>query len=613
MRGTSSLSVSTQVTASMDALMLLSRDQSSPLSCAQHAELLARALALVKRRHSIAAPTRARDTILGELDEVKAMLRDHPLATVGSQQEDAYTLTQQQLLDAGVRGLWTNVVTYELFVALADLIAAVDFIPHALRFWKLQRRRPVRAMLRRGPEEWLLPDSELITLDERIYSLETTFNAILEKLGQLKHLTTRLMNGSANADDQLDLLNDGLQLLVLAYNSRGIVPPRKGKGAFKTLQALNFTPIRFESYASPDTTTRETLVQSLEALYKNLLRMEQSRAQFTACFKAAMAPCHVPSKIRQRWLQLSLAGVCAVAGGVWIVKNQRDAREGLGKARLAMREFLNEHMIEPLQAIVGEVILNQKPEIQDAAALLDTRESLQRMLSDFARDTNPNITSSELQRIVKDMDMSVVSLQYEKQLGSAVRNLMSGDIVRMLLIQVQFIKKELMVAMGAIDELMHANQLNLQVMATIPTFLVFGGVYTLAKALFAEIYKRTSERLYYDMADIAGFLRNILRDIERLLNKQNRVSWPDGTGEDDAMRLGTRDLGLLLLLLHQLHDVYESNREFFEEEEQQRFDEDLNDLVEEGLLVSQQLAVIQRMYHSYPFLQRTKLSSKWIH
>lgn len=257
------------------------------------------------------------------------------------------------------------------------------------------------------------------------------------------------------------------------------------------------------------------------------------------------------------------------------------------------------------------MILNKKAEIQDPAALLDTKLSLQRMLADFVKDTNPNVSSAEMKRIMDSMDMSVVSLQFEKQLSSAVRNIMTGDIVRMLLIQVQFIKKELMVAMGAIDELMNANQLNLQILATIPTFLVFGGMYRLVKEAFLMIYRRTSERLSYDSSEIAAFLRNNLRDIERLLNKQNRPKTRGSIGGEEQM-LGARDLGHLILLLHQLRDLFEEYRSHFLEDERERFEEDLNDLIEEGLAVSQQLAVIQRMYHSHPFLQSTKLKTKWL-
>lgn len=41
---------------------------------------------------------------------------------------------------------------------------------------------------------------------------------------------------------------------------------------------------------------------------------------------------------------------------------------------------------------------------------------------------------------------SVVSSRYEKALPQAIKHVVTGDIVRMLLIQVQFIKKELLVA-----------------------------------------------------------------------------------------------------------------------------------------------------------------------
>lgn len=352
----------------------------------------------------------------------------------------------------------------------------------------------------------------------------------------------------------------------------------------------------------------QDVVESLRRIEHNLAVYRTAQAHFARGFQAALSPCRPPSPLRQRWLHVTTLAICLAAGGVWISTHQATFHAGLVALRAAMHDFLRDHMLEPLHAIFEEVVLNQKPGIQDALALLDTKESLRRMLSDFVHDTSPTLDAKERQRIVTDMDMSVVSLQYEKQLASAVKNLMTGDIVRMLLIQVQFIKKELMVAMGAIDELMHANQLNMQMMATIPTFLVFGGLYKLVTAAFHMLYKRLSDRLFYDASEIAGFLRTNLRDIERLLNKQNR----HGTDCDDAV-LNVRDLGLLLLLLHQLRDLFEAYRGLFHHEDQERFQEDLDDLIAEGLLVSQQLAVIQRMYHSHPFLYSTKASRmRWI-
>ncbi|KAF1332885.1 Nuclear control of atpase protein 2, partial [Globisporangium splendens] len=563
-------------------LVELSHRGSEPIP---NSDVLFSALAVVSRCYSVPVPSHSAGAIADALRQVRHMMQQHRLfAEIDPKYE--YTAMQRATIEVGLRTLWAHVTTYQLHNALIDTVRTIDPLPRAIMYWKKLRKRHVRATLQDGPMEWFLPSSERITIDEKIRSLEATLE---------EHLVTQDMQ-------------EGLRLLELVYSTSGIIPPRKGEGTFMKMDPLPFVAIEFADSIFPEDhdgiVLAEDVLGSFQRLEENLNRFKRAQEQFVSCLTFAMTPCLPPSKLRQRWLHVTIAALCVTTGGIWVFNNQKEFQAAATTFRTALQEFLNEHMIEPIhgfvwmyRAIVGEVILNQKPEIQDPGALLDTKLSLQRMLSDFVKDTNPSVSKEELQRVMDEMDMSVVSLQYEKQLASAVRNLMSGDIVRMLLIQVQFIKKELMVAMGAIDELMHANQLNLQIMATVPTFIVFGGVYTLAKNVFAYIYKRTSERLFYDPSEIAGFLRNNLRDIERLLNKQNRSS----NGQQDEV-LGVRDLGFLILLLHQLRDIFESYKSFFQEEEQERFEEDLNDLIEEGLLVSQQLAVIQRMYHSHPFL-----------
>ncbi|DAZ96432.1 TPA: hypothetical protein N0F65_006478 [Lagenidium giganteum] len=573
-----------------------------------HAEVVAEALGAVAATHSPASPTASAAAISTALDRVQGVLQHFQLYARHSERQ--FDAKQQDVLDAGVTRLWGNVVMYELHLALSDLVRTVDFMPRALKFWKLQRKKPFRAQIESGPYDWFRSSAERIPLDERIQSLEQTLDAHLRKIGRLRELLTKMINRRRNLEDQKRLIEESCQLLDHAFSSSGIVRARKGEGIFKSLPPLGFSSVRLGLPTGHLGAIHQSndVMGSLENLLLHLKAFRRAENQFLACFPIAMEPCLPPSNLRRRWWQVSLVLLCAGSGAIWVVNNQKEFREALKTVQLAFQDFLTEHMIEPLEAIFGEVFLNQKPIIQDPAALLDTKLSLQRMLADFARDAKPDIAPSELQRIMDDMDMSVVSLQYEKQLSHAVRNLMSGEIVRMLLIQVQFIKKELMVAMRALDDVMHTNQLNLQMMATLPTFIAFGGLYTLFRNLLHQIYKRTSESLYYDPADVAGMLRNNLRDIERLLNKQNRQA---STPQEYEL-LNERDLGLLILLLHQLHDLFRSHRMLFEEDVQERFEEDLSDLIDEGQLVSQQLAVIQRMYHTHPFLHRTKVTSRWL-
>ncbi|POM78455.1 NCA2 domain containing hypothetical protein [Phytophthora palmivora] len=576
-----------------------------------HADELARALSVVSQCYSVPVPSSAASTIQKALTDVSELLQHHRLYATDSS-PTVYTPEQRIVIESGLRLLWAHVTTYQLHAALVDLVRTIDFMPRSVTFWKQLKKRTVREIIQRGPMQWLLTRAQRITVGERIRSLEETLEAHLRKIGMLKELTTRCSSTFADYEQLTERMKEGMALLELVYSTNGICPPRKGQGAFKSQDPLIFTAVYFDENIfekeCTGVTSSEDVVSSLRRVERNLSVFRTAQTQFSRCFNTALAPCRPPSKVRQRWLQVATVAICITAGGFWVVNNQKEFQAGIVAMRVALQDFLNEHMLEPLQAIFEEVVLNQKPEIQDAMALLDTKDSLRRMLSDFVKDTNPKVSSTEMKRIMDEMDMSVVSLQYEKQLGSAVKNLMTGDIVRMLLIQVQFIKKELMVAMGAIDELMHANQLNMQIMATVPTFLVFGGLYKLVTSAFHMIYKRMSDRLFYDSTEIAGFLRNNLRDIERLLNKQNR-----GSSVSDEAVLGVRDLGFLILLLHQLRDLFEAYRALFQEEEQERFEEDLDDLIGEGLLVSQQLAVIQRMYHSHPFLYSAKPNkTRWL-
>ncbi|CEG38867.1 Nuclear control of ATP synthase 2 [Plasmopara halstedii] len=575
-----------------------------------HANELARALSIVSQCYSVPVPSSAACAIPKALMDVYDLLQRNRLyandSTLSIDIEE-----QREVFEHGLRLLWTHVTTYQLHAALINIVRTIDFIPRAIVFWKQLQKRRLREFLQRGPLQWISSRTQQITVEEKIRSLRETLEAHLKKIGMLKEMTTKCASTFSDYEQLEMRMKEGMALVEFVYNTNGICPPRKGHGSFKSQDPLLFTIFHFDENIFDKNRaiiSTQDVVSSLQRVEKNLKIFQTAQVQYLRCFQLAMAPCRPPSKIRQRWLQVSAVAICLTAGGFWVLTNQKEFHAGIVATRAALQDFLREHMLEPLQAIFEEVVLNQKPQIQDAMALLDTKESLRRMLSDFVKDTNPKVSREEMQRIMTEMDMSVVSLQYEKQLASAVKNLMTGDIVRMLLIQVQFIKKELMVAMGAIDELMHANQLNMQIMATIPTFLVFGGLYKLVTTAFHMIYKRLSDRLFYDSNEIAGFLRNNLRDIERLLNKQNR-----GPGTSEEVVLGVRDLGFLILLLHQLRDLFEAYRALFQEEEQERFEEDLDDLIAEGLLVSQQLAVIQRMYHTHPFLYSTKPNkARWI-
>ena len=120
---------------------------------------------------------------------------------------------------------------------------------------------------------------------------------------------------------------------------------------------------------------------------------------------------------------------------------------------------------------MNDVILNRRVTILDKEALLDAKRSLTVMLDDFLQQHKPKLTENERRRLASNMDMRQVSEEYEKELRRPIQSLLTGQIAKLVLIQLQFVKKELLEAMQAIDELFNANQVNLQLMAVTPAVL----------------------------------------------------------------------------------------------------------------------------------------------
>jgi ATP synthase regulation protein NCA2 len=67
--------------------------------------------------------------------------------------------------------------------------------------------------------------------------------------------------------------------------------------------------------------------------------------------------------------------------------------------------------------------------------VLRTLQSLRHMLEAFLREKHPHLSAAKLESMLETMDMSVVSREYETSIITAMRSVMTGDILRMLLIQ----------------------------------------------------------------------------------------------------------------------------------------------------------------------------------
>ncbi|KAL7537324.1 hypothetical protein ACHAXR_007735 [Thalassiosira sp. AJA248-18] len=202
----------------------------------------------------------------------------------------------------------------------------------------------------------------------------------------------------------------------------------------------------------------------------------------------------------------------------------------------------------PMKDIVLD-LLNRRPRMVDPFALLNEQTSLDNMLLDLGVGDGT--------RLGRSAALAAASRMYEQEVsGGAIRGLVRGRVAQLMLIQIQQLKADLLQAMDTIDNLVDANRLNVQLVASIPAVLIlFWG--TRALFLFWSNIRMKDFRLPQNVhAEMSDYLKKV-EECLVLSNYQldslvpmtvaERTETPIARAE---VCLRPKDMGLLLLLLH---------------------------------------------------------------
>jgi nuclear-control-of-ATPase protein 2 len=207
----------------------------------------------------------------------------------------------------------------------------------------------------------------------------------------------------------------------------------------------------------------------------------------------------------------------------------------------------------PMKDIVLD-LLNRRPRMVDPFALLNEQTSLDNMLMDLGVGDGTRLTRAAA--------LASASRMYEQELSAGtIRGILRGKVAQLMLIQIQQLKSDLLQAMESIDNLIDANRLNVQLVATIPAVLIifFG---TRLLFVFWSNIRRQDFRLPRDVhAEMSDYLKKVE---ECLVLSNSQLDGPtsssttalEGAGRGPAAPraevscLGPKEMGQLLLLLH---------------------------------------------------------------
>ena len=195
------------------------------------------------------------------------------------------------------------------------------------------------------------------------------------------------------------------------------------------------------------------------------------------------------------------------------------------KAVVAVWGVIDMRFWRPVRDITLD-LLNRRPHLLDPYALTIEEASLDHMLRDLGvGDGTPAGRAAAV---------AAAARMYEDELNrGALRGLVRGRVVRLMLVQVQQLKASLLSAMGSIDDLVDKNRLNVQLLASIPAFILvtYG-----SKLLYSFIVGLRMKRVsVLPIKNLQGEMTDCLRRIERCLLLSGREGNELGNDDEDDL------------------------------------------------------------------------------
>lgn len=210
----------------------------------------------------------------------------------------------------------------------------------------------------------------------------------------------------------------------------------------------------------------------------------------------------------------------------WIQHNLVDSAVG----------FWKNWVVAPAQNMLGILRNDSSLAIASKESLQADLDSLERMVKDYLTDIHADYSAQDVALAVQQGDLTMVMSQYENELRTPYRSILSGLLVRLILIQVQKTKVDGDMAINGIDKLLKLQQLLFGMLSVLPSLLV---LYQAYRALTRDSSMApASQRLE---------CRRSVNQIARLVTEHGSGFKSDQDKQASAGRLFVEVLNLTLL------------------------------------------------------------------
>ncbi|CAK4034127.1 related to NCA2 [Lecanosticta acicola] len=299
-----------------------------------------------------------------------------------------------------------------------------------------------------------------------------------------------------------------------------------------------------------------------------------------------------PSRVVRYWLPVTIGVLSSSTILRILAHRQAEVVQWIQDLGTTVVDFWQNWVVEPTRNLIKTIRHDEGSEISimSKRSLEGDRDSLERMVVDFAIDnptnatgSNSSLTETEIADIrskVREGDLTPVLKAYEKDLTSPLMGAVRGNLIRALLIQIQKTKVDVEIAMGGIDSLLKSQELLIGFISLTPGLLVAYGVTRYIRASLTQKRGSKAQRKQ-------GKMLRQLRNVDRIMTS----STPTEYGE-----LSYKDQGLLLCEVHVLR---EAARMTMPGEIYREFSEEADELCDVRVGIERQKAVASRMRWAY--------------
>jgi nuclear-control-of-ATPase protein 2 len=231
--------------------------------------------------------------------------------------------------------------------------------------------------------------------------------------------------------------------------------------------------------------------------------------QYTTTFDLRLQACGQPSKLIRYWIPATALILSSSTIFRILVNRKEEIITWIREFGQTCIDFWYNWVVEPIKNIIGTIRHDENSEValMSKRSLEGDRDSLERMVVDFAVDENRNLTAEQISDIrakVHEGDLTPVLKAYERDMAKPFISAVRGNLIRALLVQIQKTKVDVEVAVGGIDSILKSQQLVFGFIALTPGLLVSVGTVRYLNGVFGQ---RKGHRRGAKQNQVLGVLR----------------------------------------------------------------------------------------------------------